>query len=112
MASYFDWLAYPQALMLLLALPLLVSLTLLNWVARRRAWRLLGNRSPTKPFRRSRRFWRGLLVTFGLLLIGIAVAGPRWGREQTTVFSAGRDLVVVLDVSRSMLAEVPSRQQR
>src|SRR5262249_7994535 len=41
-------------------------------------------------------------------------AGPRWGTDWTQAPAPGRDLVVVLDLSRSMLAEdvLPSRQER
>src|SRR4051794_845550 len=101
------WLASPQALWLLTALPFLAQLALVAWLARRRAWRLLGQQpalyllSTRRP---SRRFLRGVLIGLGMLLVGVAVAGPQWGREETAIDSAARDLVVVLDVSRSMLA--------
>ena len=52
----------------------------------------------------ARRFWQlGLLMT-GLLLALIAAARPQWGMKDETVYQRGRDLMVVLDVSRSMLA--------
>jgi Ca-activated chloride channel family protein len=109
------WLAYPQALLLLSALPLLGNLALLAWLARRRGWQRLGSAAALQSLssrRPGRRFWRGVLTGAGLLLVAAAAAGPQWGRQETEVVSAARDLVVVLDVSRSMLAEVPSRQLR
>jgi Ca-activated chloride channel family protein len=109
------WLANPQALWLLLALPLLAQLAAVAWLARRRAWRLLGQMPALQMLstrRPARRLLRGVLTGFGLLLVGVAVARPQWGREETAIVSAARDLVVVLDVSRSMLAETPSRQLR
>jgi Ca-activated chloride channel family protein len=109
------WLASPQALWLLLALPLLAQLAIVAWLARRRAWRVLGQQPALQMLstrRPARRLLRGLLTGLGLLLVGVAVAGPQWGREETAIDSAARDLVVVLDVSRSMLAEIPSRQVR
>lgn len=47
-------------------------------------------------------------------LIGVGVAGPRWGTEQTVVRSRGIDLVFALDASLSMLAtdERPNRLER
>ncbi len=54
---------------------------------------------------------RRLCGTLGLVLLIVGVAGPQWGREPHQQVSAGRDLVVVLDLSRSMLAEQPSRQK-
>lgn len=49
------------------------------------------------------------LVRFALLLAWLAmtfaVAGPRWGRDEERGIAIGRDLIIVLDFSRSMLAE-------
>ncbi|MEK6800269.1 MAG: VWA domain-containing protein [Planctomycetota bacterium] len=64
--------------------------------------------SPTRPALRM-----GMLVTAATLLC-MALVGPRWGlyREKQQVF--GRDVVVALDVSRSMLAAdvEPNRLER
>ena len=46
------------------------------------------------------------------MALGIASAGPQWGRDLSQTTAPGRDLVVVLDVSRSMLAEQPTRFSR
>lgn len=47
-------------------------------------------------------------------LIGVGVAGPRWGTEQTIVRSRGIDMVFALDASLSMMAadERPDRLSR
>lgn len=64
-----------------------------------------------KPFRF---YWQLALVQIGLLLLLTAAARPQWGMEERTVFQRGRDLIIALDVSRSMLARDvhPSRLQR
>jgi len=64
-----------------------------------------------KPFRF---YWQIAFVQAGLLLLLIAAARPQWGMEERTVFQRGRDLIIALDVSRSMLARDvhPSRLQR
>lgn len=102
------WLAYPTALLLLAALPVLAAA---SWWARWRrrralarlgapgaagglAARLLGLRSV-----------RGLASSAALTLLAVGVAGPRWGRDPAPALAPGRDIVAVLDVSRSMLAE-------
>ncbi|MDX2184718.1 MAG: VWA domain-containing protein [Gemmatimonadaceae bacterium] len=56
---------------------------------------------------------RGRLAMFALLA-GIALAGPRWGQEKTTVRREGIDVALVVDASLSMLApdERPSRLAR
>jgi Ca-activated chloride channel family protein len=48
----------------------------------------------------------------GLALVGVGAAGPQWGRDWEQSATAGRDLVVVLDCSRSMFAETPTRLER
>jgi Ca-activated chloride channel homolog len=58
--------------------------------------------------------WRAARLGAAALLAGIALAGPRWGVERTTVRSTGVDLVIAVDASLSMLAtdERPSRLER
>jgi len=58
-----------------------------------------------------RRF-QAFLIFVGLLLIIAGAAGPRWGTAAPTALLTGKDIVVVLDASRSMLAEQPSRLER
>ena len=58
------------------------------------------------------RLLRGLLASLGVTLLIVGIAGPQWGRDYSQTAAPGRDLVVVLDLSRSMLAEQPSRLHR
>jgi Mg-chelatase subunit ChlD len=63
----------------------------------------------------ARRFvWQLTLLGAGLFLAIVAAARPQWGRRDEVVFQRGRDLLVALDVSRSMLARDvhPNRLQR
>ncbi|MGW8160658.1 MAG: VWA domain-containing protein [Desulfobulbales bacterium] len=66
---------------------------------------------PVNPIRRR---WKTvlLLAAFGLLVI--ALARPAWNLRQTKITRTGRDVVFVLDVSKSMLAEdlKPNRLER
>ncbi len=48
--------------------------------------------------------WQMWLMVTGLFLGLIAAARPQWGTREETVYQRGRDLMIVLDVSRSMLA--------
>src|SRR5204863_3514079 len=54
-----------------------------------------------------------LRAALATLLLGVAIAGPRWGVEQNIVKQQGVDVVLALDASLSMLAtdEKPSRLQ-
>jgi len=61
-----------------------------------------------------RRRWKAVLLIAGCGLLVMGLARPAWNLEQTTITRRGRDVVFVLDVSRSMLAEdlAPNRLER
>ena len=54
------------------------------------------------------------LCAAALLLLVIAAAGPRWGLRDEIVLGSGRNVLILLDVSRSMLATDvrPNRLER
>ncbi len=109
------WFAQSWALYLLALLPALGLLLLWDRWRRRSALSLLGSPASLQALvnaPRGRRFWRGLFLTLGLLCLVLGTAGPQWGRDFTQSAASGRDLVVVLDCSRSMFAETPSRLER
>jgi Ca-activated chloride channel family protein len=58
--------------------------------------------------------WRMARLGLASALVGVAVAGPRWGDERSVVRSKGIDMVLALDASLSMMAqdERPSRLER
>jgi Ca-activated chloride channel family protein len=55
-----------------------------------------------------------LLLLAALLIVALALAGPRWGERVQRVPASGADVVLLLDVSRSMRARdvAPSRLDR
>lgn len=63
---------------------------------------------------RGRQWWKAVLVVAASLLIVISLARPAWNPRPEKVESKGRDIVFVLDVSRSMMAEdlKPNRVER
>jgi len=63
---------------------------------------------------RARRRWTPALLALCGLSAAVAIAGPRGGQRVVQTESRALDLVVAVDVSRSMLAEdvAPSRLQR
>src|SRR5262249_36594073 len=97
-------LAHPSQLWLLLLLP-----PLLGWAvrgARRRArqWSSLGQvgRMPRDG---------AIEWLWAIVLLIIALAQPRWGRTPSPPLPPGRDVVLLMDTSRSMAARdaVPDR---
>lgn len=111
------WFTHPALLGLLALLPVLGALAALAGRRRRLALARLGNPSALEglatPPGRLRLLQTLLQVgTLGLLLVGSA--GPRWGHGGEQAAAPGRDLVAVLDASRSMSAQdvLPSRFDR
>lgn len=108
----------PKVLFLLWLAPLLAA----SWFAadRRRRAALARFVAPAMqaklfPVATAARFrWQAGLITAALVLALIAAARPQWGQREERVFERGRDLVIALDVSRSMLANDvhPNRLQR
>jgi len=63
---------------------------------------------------RARQWWKTVLVVSASLLVVVSLARPAWNPRPEKVESKGRDIVFVLDVSRSMMAEdlKPNRLER
>jgi Ca-activated chloride channel family protein len=104
---------------LLAALAVLPALGVLALVARRRGRRRLARLGPPAALaaqvERPPGRWRvGLGWGLGLAFLAFGAAGPRWGQGPPPPTAPGRDIVVLLDLSRSMLARdaLPSRLGR
>ena len=110
--------ASPQFLFALVALPALVIFA--RWVLARRTAALLRIGDPVLIERlssaggRRMRLVRLVLWFVGVALIVVALGRPQWGSEIEIVEQRGVQLMVVLDVSRSMLSQdvKPSRLDR
>ena len=61
-----------------------------------------------------RRRWKAALRVSGVLLLTLALLGPRFGTQLKEVKREGIDIVIALDVSASMMAEdiAPNRLER
>jgi Ca-activated chloride channel homolog len=113
--------AYPQMVpAALLAAGALAGLLVLAWLRRRRALCRLAEAPTAAPLllvNRRRQILKAALFLAAAGLLAFAVIGPQWGEvidEPEGAPSPGRDVLIVLDVSRSMLAEdiTPSRLAR
>jgi len=107
-----------EALFALLTLPLLAGLFWVAFRARRRALEEFGD-SPlvqklSESVNRRGRVWKAVMALTAAALVIVALARPQFGTRVETVRSEGRDILVALDVSNSMLAEdlAPSRLER
>lgn len=96
--------ANPTALWWLMTLPALCALYGWHWWWKRRVAERLGN--PLLVTRRSGRkqVLQFVLIILAMALMIVALARPRWGERERTIKREGIDIVVALDISRSMLA--------
>jgi len=96
---------YPSAYVLLIFLPILLAIFSIAEKARGKAmFRFAGGRESGYDRQRMRRFYFLCTITsFGLIIV--ALSQPAFRKVPHQVSSEGRDLVFLLDVSRSMLAE-------
>ena len=99
--------ATPWLLLALFAMPLLV-VCYLRWVRPRRPVLLFSNLrflQDAKPSPRQRlQFLPVLLRLLALALLVLALARPQSGASSTSIDSEGIDIILVLDISGSMLA--------
>jgi Ca-activated chloride channel family protein len=105
-------------LMALAALPALAALYRVAASRRRRALETFGDldlmEKLTASVSRAARRWKTVLTLVALALALLALARPQFGTRIETVRSVGQDIVVAVDLSRSMLAEdvSPNRLER
>ena len=70
---------------------------------------LLGGTDASTPllknFSLTRKFCKALLLCLALLCLVLALARPQWGSQDQKISQEGRDVLIALDISRSMLAE-------
>lgn len=107
-----------EALYLLWALPLLGAAYLYAGHRRRRALELFAEAGLlpqlSQSVSRARRRWKAALVIAAFAFVVFALVRPGWNPKPKTLERYGRDVVFVLDVSKSMLAEdlAPNRLER
>ncbi len=107
-----DLFAWPPALCALVAVPAAVFLARYEARRRRAARAALGGPT-TGAGRDVVRLAGAVLVVAAIALAALALARPRWGSQEIPLEQRGIDVVIVLDISRSMLAQdiAPSRAQ-
>ena len=109
----------PEWLHALWALPVLAALYAYGFHRKSVALRTFIREPGLRPVlnvsvSRPRQITKAALVLLALVLLAVALARPRWNPQPAQLQRLGRDVVFVLDVSRSMLAEdlAPSRLER
>ncbi|MFH0755746.1 MAG: VWA domain-containing protein [Bacteroidota bacterium] len=110
--------AHKGILWFLFATLLMLVGYLLYWNHRKRSLRKLGDRELMEKLMpdasSSAHHWKFILLLLGTALLIIAASGPRIGSKLEEIEMKGREIIIALDVSNSMLAEdiKPSRLER
>jgi Ca-activated chloride channel family protein len=58
-----------------------------------------------KNFSLKKLFFKGVLLSLALLFLLCALLQPQWGKKDEILIQEGRDVIFLLDISRSMLAQ-------
>lgn len=101
--------AHSELLYLLLVIPLLIIFYMVMVNKKKKAIAEFGNPELLKPlmplvsFKRGA--WKFVMILVALSFVIIGVAGPQFGSKLQQVKKQGVELMVVLDVSNSMLAQ-------
>lgn len=108
----------PEMLHLLWVLPLFLGIAVYRFHKKDQALRAFADTVLLARINvsvsRAQQWGKVVLVLAGCSLIAVSLARPAWNPKPEKVETAGRDIVFVLDVSRSMLAEdlKPNRLDR
>jgi Ca-activated chloride channel homolog len=108
----------PDMLQLLWLVPVLAALALYGFFRKDQALKAFAETAllerMSQSVSRAKQWCKALLVIMASLLIVISLARPAWNPRPEKVESKGRDIVFVLDVSKSMMAEdlKPNRLDR
>jgi Ca-activated chloride channel homolog len=108
----------PDLLQLLWLAPLLAGVAVYRFHKKDQALRRFAEMALleriNQSVNRAIQWWKAALVVMAILLIVVSLARPAWNPRPEKVESQGRDIVFVLDISRSMMAEdlKPNRLDR
>ncbi len=100
------------------AIPLFAFVLMVRHRRRQRSLGLFAEQSLLKKLtledHKGKRFLKALLLLFALGALVFALAGPRWGSHYQEVSRKGVDIMMLVDVSRSMMVEdvEPNRLER
>ena len=110
--------AHPELLYLLLVIPLLIVFYIVMRSRKKKAIAEFGNPellAPLMPLLSFKRgAWKFTMILLALLFVIVGVAGPQFGSKLQQVKKKGVELMLVLDVSNSMMAQdiKPSRLEK
>ena len=108
----------PNALYLLILIPVLIGLFVFFRIQRKKAIKAFGNPEILEPLMpsasQSRPGWKFVIALVALVFIIIGAARPQFGSKLQKIKRKGVEVIIALDVSNSMMAEdiQPNRLER
>ena len=109
---------HPNAVFLFFLIPLLLGFIFYQAARRKAAWKALADPELKPRLMPNRSPWRialkNILKVAAAVFLVLAMMEPQWGTREEEVTIKGADLVILIDVSNSMLAQdlKPSRLER
>lgn len=102
------WASLENSKYLLLLLPVLILLVVRLWKASQKITKFVHPDNMAKilvNFAQWKRYLKTILIFVASVFLLIALLQPQWDKKDEVVDQEGRDLLIALDISRSMLAE-------
>jgi Ca-activated chloride channel homolog len=81
------------------------AIFLLSWFAAKRRKQIINGEQKVTDQPLVRKASREFVFSIAWICIVVGLAGPRWGNSEIEGVAVGRDLVLVVDLSRSMLCD-------
>ncbi len=101
--------AFQHYLIFLVLVPALIVFYAAAWKSKKKAMSLFGNlfllEKLSRSVSRKRQIWKIILIVLSVGFLLLALARPQFGTRLHMVTREGQDVIIALDVSRSMLAE-------
>ncbi len=103
-----DWL-HPSFFVALIAIPIAIAFMTFLAFKNRETIKLLGKKETVQkligPISQRRRRWKAAFIVLGLIALVTSLAGPRFGTKLKDITREGADLIIALDLSKSMHAQ-------
>jgi Ca-activated chloride channel homolog len=98
-----------EKILLLPIVFLIIFILIKNYLKNKNAYELLIHKDNHKllfqSFSIRRQLLKTIFLTIAVVAIFLAMLQPQWGKKETKIAQEGRDLLILLDISRSMLAK-------
>jgi len=110
--------AYPQFFQLYSLVPILIGFLIWSYRRRKKLLKNIGDEELVNQLvqsvSRRKQIWKTILIVLAFIVLVFALADPQIGTRLEDIKRSGVDIIIALDVSKSMLAEdvAPNRLEK